>query len=62
MPEIYDLRLPIPRGDGQHNKAPNSLHSKMESISIEIKKRSGLANTKGDIIGRERPFIRSESK
>lgn len=26
--DIYDLRLPISIGDGQHNKAPNSLHSK----------------------------------
>lgn len=28
VPEIYDLQLPSPSGDGQHNAALNSLHSK----------------------------------
>lgn len=52
MPDIYDLRPFISSGDGQHNTAPKSVHSKGKkgSISIEIKERSGLANTKQSTI------------
>lgn len=48
MTDAYDLRLSISSGDAQHNKAPKSLHSKerRKASGAQIKKRSGLANTK----------------
>lgn len=54
--DICDLWLAISSGDGQHNKATNSVCSK-QGISIEIKKLAGPANTKQSIMGRERGGI-----